>query len=95
MKETQELLRHENITTTADIYSHVSIEMKQPAVNKFDQNLTNGHQSGTKTNFRCCILTIELEAELKPANRRVVNLEEMVTILKKATAIFAPPPEGI
>jgi len=49
MKETQELLRHENITTTADIYSHVSIEMKQPAVNKFDQNLTNGHQSGTKT----------------------------------------------
>ncbi|MHB1256607.1 MAG: hypothetical protein ACYCXI_10410 [Dethiobacteraceae bacterium] len=34
MKEAQELLRHENITTTVDIYSHVSIEMKQAAVNK-------------------------------------------------------------
>lgn len=36
---------------------------------------------------------IELEAELKAANRRVVDLEETVTILKKATAIFATPPQ--
>ncbi len=36
----------------------------------------------------CCIRIIELEVELKAANRRVVVLEEMVTILKKATAIF-------
>lgn len=35
---------------------------------------------------------VELEAELKAANRRVVDLEETVTILKKATAIFATPP---
>jgi len=42
MKEAQELLRHENITTTADIYSHVSIEIKQMAVNKLDQNLQSG-----------------------------------------------------
>ena len=32
---------------------------------------------------------MELEAELKAANRRVADLEESVTILKKATAIFA------
>jgi len=32
---------------------------------------------------------MELEAELKVANRRVADLEESVTILKKATAIFA------
>ncbi|MBT9173429.1 MAG: hypothetical protein DDT21_01830 [Syntrophomonadaceae bacterium] len=36
---------------------------------------------------------IELEAELKAANRRVVDLEKTVTILKKATAIFATPPQ--
>ena len=42
LKEAQELLRHENIGTTADIYSHVSIEMKQAAVNKLDQNLQLG-----------------------------------------------------
>ncbi|MBT9140180.1 MAG: Tyrosine recombinase XerC [Dehalococcoidia bacterium] len=44
LKEAQELLRHENIATTADVYSHVSVEMKQAAVNKLDQNL----QTGTK-----------------------------------------------
>jgi len=32
---------------------------------------------------------MELEAELKAANRRVADLEESATILKKATAIFA------
>lgn len=35
---------------------------------------------------------MELEAELKAANRRVADLEETVTILKKATAIFATQP---
>jgi transposase len=33
----------------------------------------------------------ELETKLKAANRRVADLEETVTILKKAAAIFANP----
>ncbi|MBT9148478.1 MAG: Tyrosine recombinase XerC [Syntrophomonadaceae bacterium] len=33
LKKAQELLRHENIATTADVYSNVSVEMKQAAVN--------------------------------------------------------------
>ncbi len=32
---------------------------------------------------------MELEAELKAKDRRIADLEESVTILKKATAIFA------
>jgi len=35
---------------------------------------------------------MELEAELKAAKHRVADLEESVTILKKATAIFATAP---
>lgn len=34
----------------------------------------------------------ELESQLKVANHRVVDLEESVTILKKATAIFMTSP---
>ncbi len=48
MIEAQELLRHENITTTADIYFHVSIETKQTAVNKLDQNLQMGNNRAPK-----------------------------------------------
>lgn len=33
----------------------------------------------------------KLEAELKAANKRVADLEETVTILKKAAAIFVNP----
>ncbi len=33
----------------------------------------------------------ELESKLKAANRKVADLEETVTILKKAAAIFANP----
>ena len=38
------------------------------------------------------VRVIELEVALKAANRRVADLEETVTILKKATAIFATQP---
>ena len=34
----------------------------------------------------------DLESQLKVANHRVADLEESVTILKKATAIFMTPP---
>ncbi|MCL4462726.1 MAG: site-specific integrase [Firmicutes bacterium] len=50
MKEAQELLRHENIATTADIYSHVSVEMKQAAVDKLDQHLQSGTNWAPKPN---------------------------------------------
>lgn len=35
------------------------------------------------------VRNMELEAELKASQRRVADLEESVTILKKATTIFA------
>jgi integrase len=44
MKEVQELLRHEEMSTTADIYSHVSEELKRAAANR----LTDLFQNGTK-----------------------------------------------
>ena len=34
MKEVQELLRHEEMSTTADIYSHVSEELKRAAAER-------------------------------------------------------------
>jgi integrase len=36
LKTVQELLRHSTITTTADIYSHVPLEMRGKIVNKMD-----------------------------------------------------------
>ncbi len=36
LKTVQELLGHSTIATTADIYSHVSLEMRGEAVNKMD-----------------------------------------------------------
>ncbi len=36
LKTVQELLGHSTIATTADIYSHVSLEMREEVVNKMD-----------------------------------------------------------
>ena len=36
LKTVQELLGHSTIATTADIYSHVSSEMREEVVNKMD-----------------------------------------------------------
>jgi len=44
MREVQELLRHEEMSTTADIYSHVSEELKRAAA----ERLTDLFQNGTK-----------------------------------------------
>jgi site-specific recombinase XerD len=51
MKEVQELLRHEEMSTTADIYSHVSEELKRAAA----ERLTDLFKNGTKmAPFRVC-----------------------------------------
>lgn len=44
LKEVQELLRHAELSTTADIYAHVSEELKRAAANR----LTDLFQNGTK-----------------------------------------------
>jgi integrase len=49
MKEVQELLRHEVMATTADIYSHVSEELKREAISKLNHVLKDGTNRAPKT----------------------------------------------
>lgn len=46
LKAIQEILGHSGILTTADIYSHVSKELKRKAMKSTEFYF--GHQSGTK-----------------------------------------------
>jgi hypothetical protein len=43
------LLRHEEITTTADIYSHVSEHLKRQAINKLNHFFKDGTNRAPKT----------------------------------------------
>ncbi|MDD5605526.1 MAG: tyrosine-type recombinase/integrase [Dehalococcoidales bacterium] len=51
-KIVQERLGHSSITTTLDIYSHVSKGIQQAAAESFDRLLTNGRvEVGTNKNY--------------------------------------------
>ncbi len=49
MREVQELLRHEEMSTTADIYSHVSEQLERNAINKLNHVFKNGTNSAPIT----------------------------------------------
>lgn len=65
--------------SVASVASDVGV-CEQTIYRWLDQNKTEQKPDKVKI--------MELEAELKAANRRVDDLKETVTILKKATAIF-------
>ena len=48
MREVQELLRHEEMSTTADVYSHVSEELKRNAADKLNDLFQNGTKTAPK-----------------------------------------------
>lgn len=48
MKEVQELLRHEEMATTADTYSHVSEKVKRTAISKLNSLFKNGTKTAPK-----------------------------------------------
>ena len=56
LKTVQELLGHTDISTTANTYSHVSIEVKQKAAAKMDKLLSKKFPLGNKSERKLCIV---------------------------------------